>query len=142
MDRQAVLALAPRLSEGVAAWRDPDAVIRAVRSWVETSLARPADGDHEVLVAEVSDEVAGFCSLYVEEHWSGESDVYISELAVATSREGEGIGRALVAAARGFADERGITRLTLLTGAANERARAFYRASGFAEEDVRLTLSW
>ena len=83
-------ALAPRLSEGVAAWRDPDAVIRAVRGWVETSLARPADRDHEVLVAEVSDEVTGFCSLYVEEQWSGEPDVYISELAVATSHEGKG----------------------------------------------------
>ena len=47
-----------------------------------------------------------------------------------------------MAATRGFADERGITRLSLLTGAGNEWARAFYRAAGFAEEDVRLTLSW
>jgi hypothetical protein len=37
-DHTQVLALAPRLTEGVAAWRDSQAVLRAVCGWVESSL--------------------------------------------------------------------------------------------------------
>ena len=124
-DREAVLALAPRLTEGVAAWREPASVADAVRGWVKESLASPDDLDHAVLVAEDDGTVVGFCSLVVETHWSGGQDVYISELAVDSTREGRGIGRALVAAARDFTRARGLTRLTLLTGAANDSARAF-----------------
>jgi ribosomal protein S18 acetylase RimI-like enzyme len=39
-----------------------------------------------------------------------------------------------------LAGRRGIAAITLETGAANEPARAFYAALGFAEESVRLTL--
>jgi GNAT superfamily N-acetyltransferase len=49
------------------------------------------------------------------------------------------VGRSLVAAAEAWARERGLSRITLETGAANSAARAFYAALGFAEEDVRLT---
>ena len=141
-DRSALLALAPRLTEGVAAWRDSAAVTSAVRGWVEDSLDHAEDRNHAVLVAEDDGTVVGFCSLAVETHWSGSRDVYISALAVDSTREGRGIGRALVAAAQDFARARGVTQLTLLTGAANARARAFYGQLGFHEEDVRLTLSW
>ena len=141
-DREAVHALAPRLTEGVAAWRHPAAVASAVRGWVEASLDNAEDRDRAVLVAEDDGAVVGFCSLAVETHWSGGRDVYISELAVDSTREGRGIGRALVAAALDFAKACGCTQLTLLTGAANTRARAFYGQLGFLEEDVRLTLSW
>ena len=68
-DREAVLALAPRLTEGVASWRDG----------------------------------------------------------------------AAVAAAEQWASERGLTFITLDTGAAKTAARQFYAARGYAEEDLRLT---
>jgi hypothetical protein len=33
-DHRAVLALAPRLAEGVAAWRDPEAAAHAAQQWL------------------------------------------------------------------------------------------------------------
>ncbi len=139
-DREAVLALAPRLTEGVAAWRDADAVGSAVRGWVEESLATAGSDDSTVLVAETGAEVAGFCSVAVREHWASGADAYIGELVVDKRHEGRGVGRALVDAATRWARQRGLTGLTLETGAANTAARAFYGRLGFAEEDVRLTL--
>jgi hypothetical protein len=70
-DREAVLALAPRLCTGVAAWRPNDGVRSALREW--------------------------------------------------------------------FARGRDIERITLETGAANVRARSFYGALGYREEEIRLT---
>ncbi|MFD0884420.1 GNAT family N-acetyltransferase [Streptosporangium algeriense] len=86
-DRDAVLALAPRLAEGVAAWRD----------------------------------------------------AYVGELVVSSEAERTGVGSALMAAAESWARAHGLCRMTLETGAANLRARAFYRSLGFADEDVRLS---
>jgi ribosomal protein S18 acetylase RimI-like enzyme len=133
-DRDAVLALAPRLTEGVAPWRDPDAVGRAVRQWVEGSIRSGT-----VFVADDDGRVAGFVSASTREHWSGAVDAYIGELVVDPAAEGRGVGRALVAAVEAWAVESGLRLLTLETGAANASARAFYRRLGFAEEDVRLT---
>jgi len=46
-----------------------------------------------------------------------------------------------MAAAEDWARARGLRHLTLQTGAANAEARAFYRALGYLEEEVRLTRS-
>lgn len=78
---------------------------------------------------------AGVCR-----HRSGALDVYVGELVVDRTAEGNGVGRALVDAVRDWAGRRGIAAITLETGAANEPARAFYAALGFAEESVRVTL--
>jgi hypothetical protein len=44
-DREAVLALAPRLAVGVAPWRDHAEAIAAGRRWLEGSLATRARQD-------------------------------------------------------------------------------------------------
>ncbi len=132
-----VHALAPRLSEGVAPWRDPVAVRTAVESWVLEAIANP---DVTVLVAEDSGTVVGFACVQQRAHWSGSADAYVGELAVDRAREGCGVGRALVDACINWAREWEAGALTLETGAANVAARAFYARMGFREEDVRLTL--
>jgi GNAT superfamily N-acetyltransferase len=53
--------------------------------------------------------------------------------------QGPGVGRSLIAAAEAWARDQGLAHLTLHTGAFNTSTRAFYAASGFAEEEVRLT---
>ncbi|MEU4549997.1 GNAT family N-acetyltransferase [Nonomuraea dietziae] len=138
-DRDAVVALAPRLTEGVAAWRDADAVAVAVRGWVTGSLDRDGSDGHGVLVAVHDGCVAGFVTLATQRHFTGQVDAYIGELVVCAEVERIGIGRALVNAAESWARERGLRRITLETGAANVRARSFYRALGYAEEGVRLS---
>lgn len=136
-DAREVLALAPRLAEGVASWRDAVGVGAAVRSWVIDAIDNP---DVTVLVAEVDGAVVGFGSVCEREHWSGGCDAYVGELAVDQTCEGRGVGRAIVDAAIRWARERDVGALTLDTGAANARARRFYAGLGFREEDVRLTL--
>jgi ribosomal protein S18 acetylase RimI-like enzyme len=72
-------------------------------------------------------------------HFTGETDGYIGELAVAPHAVRRGIGRALITAAEAWARDRGLRHLTLHTGIANTTARHFYAALGFQEEEIRLT---
>jgi GNAT superfamily N-acetyltransferase len=50
-----------------------------------------------------------------------------------------GVGSQLLEAAEGWASAQGHRCLTLSTGAARRRARTFYEAKGYREEDVKLT---
>lgn len=136
-DCPAVLALSDRLVEGVAAWRDQDAVARSVRGWLEESTSAQFDG--HCLVADVDSNVAGFISMTTTTHFAGEVDGYIGELVVDTAAEGSGVGAALVRAAEAIAIAEGYRCLTLTTGAANHRAIGFYEHLGFDAEDIKLT---
>jgi ribosomal protein S18 acetylase RimI-like enzyme len=136
-DVPAVLGLAPRLTIGVASWRDRDAVRAAVRQWVEGSTESEADGAGFVCIA--GDVVVGYVSVSSTEHFAGERDAYIGELIVDERFEGRGAGRLLVEAAEQWAREAGYRCITLHTGAANARARGFYARLGYTEEDVKLT---
>jgi ribosomal protein S18 acetylase RimI-like enzyme len=139
-DRAAVLELAPRLAEGVAAWRDQAQAVAAGHRWLAGSLDEAeSGGGGAVFVAAAGDAVVGVISVKPARHFTGELDGYIGELAVAAHVSRRGAGRALVEAAAGWAADRGLVNLTLHTGAANATARAFYAALGFAEEEVRLT---
>ncbi|MEU8251412.1 GNAT family N-acetyltransferase [Nonomuraea sp. NPDC048916] len=138
-DRDALVALAPRLTEGVATWRDADAVAMAVRGWVTFSLDQGDGDNHGVLVGVRGGRVAGFVTVTTRRHFTGQTDAYIGELVVAAEAERMGVGRALVGAAESWARDRGLRHITLETGAANVRARSFYRALGYAEEEVRLS---
>jgi GNAT superfamily N-acetyltransferase len=141
-DRAAVLVLSQRLTIGVAVWRDQERVSEAAHGWVEASLATADKPDHAVFVAVAggSDgEVVGFVSVGESKHFTGQVDGYVGELVTAAAAEGRGVGRALMAAAEDWARQRGLSNLTLETGAANGRARNFYANLGYLEEEVRLT---
>jgi len=138
-DRDGILALAPRLAEGVAPWRDQAEALLAGGRWLEDSLGAATRGDGAVLVVADDDGIAGVICVRPSTHFTGERDGYIGELAVAERASRRGIGRALVDAADAWARERGLQHLTLHTGAFNTGARDFYAALGFAEEEVRLT---
>lgn len=140
-DRQAIVALADRLQEGVAAWRDPDGVRDAVRGWVVDSLNDLSDPDSAAFVAERDGSVVGFVCVSERKHFTGEVDTYIGELVVSREAEGTGIGRALVDAALAWGRDRGRRRVVVDTGAANISARAFYAALGFQEEDITISRS-
>jgi ribosomal protein S18 acetylase RimI-like enzyme len=138
-DRAAILELGPRLAEGVAPWRDRAEALQAGRHWLEDSLAAASAGDGAVLVAADEHGIAGVITMRPSTHFTGERDGYIGELVVAERASRRGIGRALIDAADAWARDHGLRNLTLHTGAFNTRARAFYTALGFAEEEVRLT---
>jgi len=138
-EREAVLALAPRLTVGVAPWRDPEAVGQAVEGWARDAVEAHDPRTAPVLVAVDDGAVVGFVAAGTRRHWSGATDGYVGELVTARSAEGRGIGAALMAAAERWAVAQGCTRLTLETGAANTRAIAFYEHLGYVHEEVVLT---
>jgi ribosomal protein S18 acetylase RimI-like enzyme len=138
-DRASVVALAPRLTEGVAGWRDRAAVRAAVLGWVTGSIATAAADANAVFVADDDGVVLGFVTCGEREHFAGQVDGYVGELVVAGGCVRRGVGSALMAAAEQWAADRGLSHLTLETGAANTSARGFYGALGYRDEDVRLT---
>jgi ribosomal protein S18 acetylase RimI-like enzyme len=149
-DRPGVVALASRLAEGVAPWRDQQEARNAGRRWLESSLDGAAAGTGAVFLAvdeaasaapasPAAGGIVGVLSIHPSRHFTGELDGYIGELVVAEHASRRGIGRALVDAADTWARDHGLAHLTLHTGSYNTSARAFYAALGFAEEEVRLT---
>jgi GNAT superfamily N-acetyltransferase len=138
-DRDGVLALVERLQEGVAAWRGAAAVRAAMDKWVREEVDSDATGARAVFVAEEDGEIIGFATASTRRHFAGDIDAYVGELAVARHVERRGVGRQLMVAAEEWARRQGLARVSLDTGAANSRARAFYAALGYEEEDVRLT---
>ncbi len=138
-DRDEVMALAPRLTEGVAPWRDPDAVLGAVQEWIAAAADNAGQPDHATYVAVDGDQVVGIVAVTQRTHFSGQVDAYVGELITAAGHERRGIARRLMTAAEAWGAQRGLDFLTLETGAANQTARRFYAALGYQEEDVRLT---
>lgn len=138
-DRDGVLALVERLQEGVAPWRDAAAVRAALDEWVREAVDSDAADARVVFVAEEESEVIGFATASTRRHFAGDIDAYVGELAVARHFERRGVGRRLMAATEEWARRQGLACVSLDTGAANARARAFYAALGYEEEDVRLT---
>jgi ribosomal protein S18 acetylase RimI-like enzyme len=154
-DRAGIVALAPRLADGVAPWRNQREAREAGRRWLEGSLDDAAAGTGAVFVAVATGAaedgaagqapsagvggVVGVLSVRPSRHFTGECDGYIGELVVAERASRRGIGRSLIAAAEAWARDQGLAHLTLHTGTYNAGARAFYAALGFAEEEVRLT---
>jgi ribosomal protein S18 acetylase RimI-like enzyme len=138
-DRPGVLVLVERLQEGVAPWRDAAAVRAAMDGWVREAVDSDATDIRAVFVAEEEGEIVGFATASTRRHFAGDIDAYVGELAVARHFERRGVGRRLMVAAEEWARRQGLACVSLDTGAANARARAFYAALGYEEEDVRLT---
>lgn len=138
-DHPAIRHMAARLTRGVAPWRRQDKVSDAVEGWVEDALHTADPGSNPVLVAEVDGVVVGFISGGVREHWTGDLDAYISELAVEEEYVRCGVGRSLVSALEEWAEKRGFRRITLETGSRNTDALDFYKQLGFELEEVVLT---
>jgi ribosomal protein S18 acetylase RimI-like enzyme len=138
-DCPAIMALAPRLAEGKAPWRDDEAWLISVQGWIAAAAGSAGQPGHVVYVAVDGDQVVGVVHAAEREHFTGQVDAYVGELVTAPGLERRGIARALMAAAEAWGAARGLDYMTLETGAANETARAFYAALGYLEEDVRLT---
>ena len=138
-DREAIMALAPRLTEGKAPWRDDDAWLTAARGWLADAAEAASAPDNAVFVAVDGDQVVGVVHAAERMHFTGPVDAYVGELITAAGQERRGIARALMKAAEEWAAARGLDYLTLETGVLNHPARAFYQAIGYLEEDVRLT---
>lgn len=77
-DRSAVLALAGRLTVGIAPWRDAERWAEVSRGWVQEALVA-ADGERSqvFVVTGVDGRVAGFVSVGTRTHVTGATDGYV-----------------------------------------------------------------
>jgi GNAT superfamily N-acetyltransferase len=93
-----------------------------------------------MLMAEEGDELLGFSAC--GESRDDDADPSVGEIRsffVAAGRWGQGIGRALMAAALESLRERGCTEATVWSFAANERANSFYERAGFTRDGAEKT---
>lgn len=140
-DLPAALALLDELFRLEEPWRvfpprpgirdEAEARYRAARS----------DPDSAHLVAEADGVVVGTAYVRVTAATShGDAlAVEVANLMVAEGHRGRGVGRALVAAATGFAASRGVQAMTVRAFAANEEALRFWSRLGFRPRLVQLT---
>lgn len=137
-DRAFVLSLAPRLTIGMPAWRDPQRCLTAVQGWLTGSMDHHGD-QTMVLVAEDDEgERLGFATVTHATHFTGARQASLGELAIRESAEGSGVGKALLEASEQWARAQGYDILALATGAANQRALGFYHHLGYQDEDITL----
>ncbi|MGH9191186.1 MAG: GNAT family N-acetyltransferase [Acidimicrobiales bacterium] len=137
-DRNRILELAAELSATTPPWRDRAAVDAALRASITSVLDNPS-ADDAVLVAAVEDGVVGFVTISRRPHFTGTVDASIDDLVVAQAVQQRGVARVLLAAAEQWARTRGFERVTVETGADNQRAARLYRSAGYHDEDLRLT---
>jgi GNAT superfamily N-acetyltransferase len=84
--------------------------------------------DSVVLVAEEAGSLVGICTAYLElNSVRFGRRCWVEDLAVDPERRSQGIGKALLDAARQWARERGATHLELDSGLDREEAHRFYR---------------
>ncbi len=107
-------------------------------AWDERRAAvalRDAIDSHDacVLVADDGGELIGFCTAYQDIHSVRFGyRAWVEDLAVDPDRRSQGVGRALLGAARDWARERGATHLELDSAEARADAHRFYEREGAA----------
>jgi ribosomal protein S18 acetylase RimI-like enzyme len=139
VDRDRVMRLAPRLTEGTAPWRDGAGTMRAVEVAVRSAVDSFRVPGHAVFVAEADGDVVGLVTVSERMSFTGHREAYVGWLAVQAGMERRGIGTALMTVAESWAIDRRLSCITLETGAANHAARSLYQVLGYEEEDIRLT---
>lgn len=111
----------------------------------DAELARILNGEPvttlplEILVADDEGEVVGFCEVDLRSHADGcdpaRPVAYIEGWYVAPHRRGQGVGRALVAAAQDWGREHGCTEIASDTWIDNEPSQRAHAALGFLVVD-------
>jgi len=136
-DAGAISALATRFADVRPWWRSHAEVVAGTERTLRAAVLDARD-DRAVFVALDGETFAGFVFVDTEiDFFTGEPHAHISEIAVV--RDGLGAGRALMAAAEGWAAERGSRYVSLHVTAKNARAQALYERLGYELEHRRLT---
>lgn len=135
-DANFIESLIPRFSEfDLPSWRERGEIDSANFASLKKAMETPEPGS-EIFIAE--DEMgnrAGFLHLQIQSDYFNDSKIaYISDIAVDSAFEGQGIGRILLDKAEDRAREEGCSLLTLYVFSNNSRARKVYEKLGFKEE--------
>jgi GNAT superfamily N-acetyltransferase len=138
-DREFILGLVPELlAFGPPAWRNLRDMIQVDKDVVGAALGGRLEGS-TVWIAENAGGVRlGFI------HLTGERDYYlqdacghVADLVVAPDARGQGVGRALLAAAEQWSKDRGYRLLTLNVFVENRGPQSLYEQAGFRAEAIK-----
>ncbi len=135
-DAHFIESLISRFSEfDLPAWRTRDEIDVANLASLKKAMELP-EPDSAIFIAE--DETCkrvGFLHLQIQTDYFNDSKVaYISDIAVDSAFDGQGVGRILLDKAEAWASEQGCSLLTLYVFSNNSRARKVYEKLGFEEE--------
>ncbi|WP_367870491.1 N-acetyltransferase family protein [Luteolibacter sp. Populi] len=95
--------------------------------------------DHRTLVAEVDGQIAGFIGMVKFPIYEASAPIgYILALSVSPAHQGQGIGRALMAAAEQCFLDLGVRDVRVTSGLHRPEAHGFYEALGYAKTGYRF----
>ena len=134
-DLAAVLALVPRLAAtGSPPGRDAKQIEASDTESVTRALQQPA-ADEVLLVAEDAGGLLGLIHVKtVVDYFTQQPIAHVSDVVVAASAEGRGIGKALMDAAEDWARGQGYAMVQLHVLVDNARARSMYERLGYSAE--------
>ncbi len=131
-DAAFVVGLSVRFADAGTAWRSRTEVIAGTERALQAAFDDPQPRDL-VLIAENGHERLGFAFVsWHDDFFTNERYPHLSE--IATVRDGEGIGSALLEYVEQWARESDARYLSLNVVRENERGRAFYETRGFELE--------
>ncbi|WP_426687629.1 N-acetyltransferase family protein [Rhodanobacter ginsengiterrae] len=139
-DDDFILEQAPRFVDfALPPWRRRHECIEGIRSDLLRHLEDQPPNSYLFVAEDVDGERAGFIHLQrTTDFFTGRSNCHVSDIAVASSHEGQGVGRLLLAHAEAWASEHHCQLVTLAVFPGNERARALYDAAGYMPDLLRL----
>ena len=106
--------------------------------FVSTRISNLDKGREKVFVAEVNRIVAGYIHAEKYQTLYFEPMINILGLAVSSEFRRRGIGRMLLKRAEHWANEVGIHKIRLNSGASRKEAHSFYRAMGYSNEKGQI----
>jgi ribosomal protein S18 acetylase RimI-like enzyme len=135
-DTDFIESLIPRFSEfDLPAWRQRDEIDNTNLSTLKKAMETPESGSAIYIAEDETGKRAGFIHLQTQTDYFNNKKVgYISDLAVDSAFEGQGVGRILLDKAEEWARAEGCHLLSLYVFSNNSRARRIYEKLGFNEE--------
>lgn len=135
-----ILAQAPRFAAfPLPAWRRRHECVAGIRERLHGQVEESPANSHLFVAEDDAGAPVGFVHLQqVDDPFTGERNCHVADLAVASSHEGRGVGKALLAHAERWAREHRCRLLTLAVFPGNERARSLYASAGFDVDLLRL----
>lgn len=106
--------------------------------FVSTRISNLDKGREKVFVAEVNEIVAGYIHAEKYQTLYFEPMINILGLAVSSEFRRRGIGRMLLKRAERWANEVGIHKIRLNSGASRKETHSFYRAMGYNNEKGQI----
>jgi ribosomal protein S18 acetylase RimI-like enzyme len=139
-DDDFILGLVPRFVDfSLPPWRRRHECIAGIRQDLARHLEEQPANSFVFVAEDGAGERVGFIHLQkTQDYFTGRSNCHISDLAVAQSHEGRGVGRALLEHAEAWAREHRCQLVTLAVFPGNDRARALYEATGYSAGLLRL----